>query len=79
MYSFITAALIPGLLLSSCSGQSGFKAFERPATATDELPAGVHFGEQDVGKALLDAEAGGASTSVARTLKADCVLGNFSG
>jgi hypothetical protein len=32
---------------------------ERPATATDELPAGVDFRQPDVDKVLLVAEAGG--------------------
>ncbi len=55
----MAAALMAGLLLSSCSGPTGFKALERPATATDELPAGVNFGEQALDKVLLVAEADG--------------------
>jgi hypothetical protein len=47
------------LLLSSCSVPSGFKALERAATASDELPADLNFGEQEVDKVLLVAEADG--------------------
>jgi hypothetical protein len=47
------------LVLSSCSGPSGFKALERAATASDELPAGVNFGGQEVDELLLVAEANG--------------------
>lgn len=58
-FSFLTVALISGLLLSSCSTPSGFKALERPATSTDKLPAGVDFRQPDLDKVLLVAETGG--------------------
>jgi hypothetical protein len=52
--------LIPGLVLSSCSDASGFKALERVATPDDALPDGANFGpETKLDKVLLVAEANG--------------------
>lgn len=60
MFFSIIAILISGLLLSSCSDNSGLKALERPATPNDALPEGVNFGpETKLDKVLLVAEANG--------------------
>ncbi|MGJ3192755.1 hypothetical protein [Paenarthrobacter sp. FR1] len=48
------------MLLTGCSGASGFTALERPSAASDDLPEGVNFGpETHLAKVLMVAEANG--------------------
>jgi hypothetical protein len=55
--------------MTSCSNTLCFKALERPPTPSDELPAGVNFGETKMDKVLLVAEAGGKKYFLDRTPK----------
>lgn len=58
-FVFVPCA-ISGLLLSGCSSEPVFKALERPATASDTLPAALSFDpDLQIEKVLLVAEENG--------------------